>query len=270
MDEGVDNSKFLPDKLRDMIRDGHLKFGTNQEDIIVVDPVPFYEHIINKYVTGKGKASFKKQLSNYGFYQVAKQTEVYWAKGFTSSGTDKAVFGLKKDARQWVTQEEAARLYGRGPFRQKRSAASAAAKADKRIKTDPSKSAADSEVDDVVLLESSTKDTTGGTTGETTGDTSVTDATDTLDAPHTPPTEIVENVAVVTPDAPSVRLYKSLQDEIDQAVAGHVQRTLQTLMVHVKLEVHKQVSEMKEQLTIQQTNHLAAAVSITELNKVSS
>jgi hypothetical protein len=100
----------MDEQLRDMIKDGHLKFCTNQEDIIVVDPVSFYEHVVNR-------ASFKKQMRNYGFYQVAKQTEVYWAKGFTSSGTDKAVFGLKKDVRQWVTQEEAARLYGRGPFR---------------------------------------------------------------------------------------------------------------------------------------------------------
>ena len=52
--------------------------------------------------------------------QVMGHHEVYWAKGFTASGTDKAVFGLNRDLQGIVTETEATRLYGKGPYRQKR------------------------------------------------------------------------------------------------------------------------------------------------------
>jgi hypothetical protein len=56
--------------MRAMIEAGHLKFCANGQDVQVVNPHHFWETAIQEYTKGDGKPAFKKQLNNYGFYQV--------------------------------------------------------------------------------------------------------------------------------------------------------------------------------------------------------
>ena len=62
----------FPETLRKMIMAGHLEFGSNNEDIRIVDPDSFYNNVIKQYNKGETKTAFKRQLSFYGFYKVRK------------------------------------------------------------------------------------------------------------------------------------------------------------------------------------------------------